>query len=297
MAEEPDFSSGKIEKVIRNFRLKRVETVNATLEWRTQTPPFVQTFYDYIDENDLLPTQGKFVESYLERNQGAFASFDEPQIEAIKARAARAFPSLVRKMHFRALVEESELFDRVEYDPKSDVKSGADATVSYRDHTFAVKCLNPTKRMRRQQINTEPQRDEGSETTQIIFTLDPESAKRVGRFFLYTPKDIDRLRRELDEVLGGPVDGEPEDEPSEPADTRDDAPPPKPKKGKPDPHGEMVDWDEDSPAVDSEDDDTEPGEPGEGSEEGDGSTVLGKIRRILRGKKEDGEDEDEEEES
>jgi len=288
MTEQSDFSSAKIEKVIRNFRLRRVETVNAKLEWRTQTPPFVQAFYDYIEEHDLLPTQGKFVDFYLERNEDAFASFDESQIEAIRARAARAFPSLLRKMHFRTLVEESELFDRVEYDPKSDIESGADATISYGGHTFAVKCLNPTRRMRRQRISTEPQRDEGSDTTQIIFPLDPGRARRVGKFNLYTSADADRLKRQFDKLLGLTVDEEPEEQTDAPPPPP--PPPPEPRRAKSDPHGEMVDWDEDSPAVDSEDADDRG--PTNETEEGDGRSVLGKIRRILRGKKEDGEDED-----
>lgn len=297
----PDFPTGKIEKVIRDFHLKRTEVVDPQIEWRTKAPPFVESFYGYIKAHGLLPTQNEFVDFYVERNREGLASLDEPRMEAIKARAARAFPSFIRKMHFRSAVQESGLFEAVDYDPDSDMASGVDAFLSYRDHRFAVRCVSQTKRPRRRGSRKPPSGSSASDAIEITLAFNRKRARKVGEFYLCTQEDIDRLRDQCDKALGhtareaAPTRPEktPAARPMDVKPSRDSGRVDEPRREpalRESEHGEIVDWDEHEPAVETDDDaadddvaeDEAAGEP---ASEGDRQPgMLGKIRRLLKRK-------------
>ena len=162
-------------------------------------PSFVEAFDAYLDQHDQTPDQQAFVQAYMEANHHVLEGLSEAQAAAVHARAARAYPSLIRKLHFRALAQESGLFESVAYDAQQHSSAGVDAIVTYQGQRFAVRCTTPSRGSRRRKRRIELPADTG--LLPIIVTFDRKQAQEVGQFYLFTPEDVLRLRDECQRCL------------------------------------------------------------------------------------------------
>ncbi len=221
MPSRLSLSATQIEDAIESFTLEMPPAADTTIEWKAQAPSYTDAFDAWITEHRTLPSQEQFVNLYMERNSEELDALDETQRAAARARAVRAYPSLVRKFHFKAMAMESDLFDAVE--TASNKTSGADVVVHYRGQRFAITCVN--RRSRRRRKPTEAGAAHGDALRDVALPFNAKKAKRVGELLLYTERDLAWLVGQLDEAIDGEKPDTSQDA-SDSAEALDDAPTP-----------------------------------------------------------------------
>ena len=114
--------------------------------------------------------------------------------EGIIARALRAYPSLLRDLHFYVSLVESGKFDSVSYSLDKDFL-GTDVTVSYHGKEYGVALYVNTKRSNFFKKKKEGRHDEDYKSV-ICLPIDfssQEAKVKVGDYYLYTGSHIDTL--------------------------------------------------------------------------------------------------------
>lgn len=114
-------------------------------------PPFIQSFYFLFFKNLQIPTEQEFCDTYVQWiggiNEG-FVNYEKSRVSAemLINRMKRTYPSLIRDLHFLYLLEESKLFEEVEYSMQMDYFNGLDLRVKYRGEVFFVSLFIDTSR-------------------------------------------------------------------------------------------------------------------------------------------------------
>jgi len=154
---------------------------------------FVDTFKRMLNENNQIPSQNEFVESYFKENaQVILDKITSKQLKlGLKARLRRTYPSLVRDVHFEALLRERGL--NVSYNLELDIRAGVDHTIKYRGQTFYIHCYVNTRAGRLGRKIKNRRHDFTGIHVNIELNLGAESSKSVGDFYLYSDHHIDYL--------------------------------------------------------------------------------------------------------
>jgi hypothetical protein len=138
-----DLSPTKIEKIVSAERIIILETKDPTVELAARFPNMMATLWSYICTFRSFPTQIQFVNHYLAVHGMQLEKYDK---ESVKARLYRAYPSLVREIHFYGLAKESALFSAVTYSSYHDIDLGIDLQVAIGELTYNVSCYVLTNR-------------------------------------------------------------------------------------------------------------------------------------------------------
>ncbi|WP_194775026.1 hypothetical protein [Pararhodonellum marinum] len=157
-------------------------------------PPFIQSFY-YLFFKDLrIPTENEYCETYLEFiggdvNGNVLVSGLVLCKDGLLNRMKRTYPSLVRDLHFIYLLEESEIFEEVEYSMRKDYFNGLDIRLIYNKIEFYVSLFIDTTRgvYFKKKKRT---RHDFSTVNEIEFNVAFSSLKKVGNFYLLTPEHV-----------------------------------------------------------------------------------------------------------
>lgn len=195
-------STKEIEEHIAKYNLKFPKTRDERVEWGLRFPMFVSTFLKMIDQNGIVPSQDEFVERYFSDNAGELAhKLTSPQLKTgLEARLRRTYPSLVRDLHFAALLREHGL--NVVYDSATDIESGVDHVIEYKGTKFNLHCYAKTA------AGTYSRRMKNRRHKFTGFHLDvpldlqSDRTRKVGDFFLYSEKHIESLIVEMESKLG-----------------------------------------------------------------------------------------------
>lgn len=152
---------------------------------------FVDTFNLLVKKNRKIPSQDEFVIEYFHQNTVSLADLTESMKKGLEARLRRTYPSLVRDVHFGALLSERGL--DVSYDQNVDVAAGVDHVVKYKGLTFHIHCYVNTRigRMGRRIKNR--RHDYRGLHLDIEMDMGAESADSLGDFFLYSNEHVDYL--------------------------------------------------------------------------------------------------------
>ncbi|MFL9481771.1 hypothetical protein ACI6Q2_03270 [Chitinophagaceae bacterium LWZ2-11] len=110
-----------------------------TIEHETELPPFVKTFYNYINSFQKIPGQQVFYESYLHEHKEKLGK--NAHASGLKARIFRAYPSFVRDFHFALLTKEQMQLANVLYNTSLDIEHNIDVLIEYHDSLYGI-CLH-----------------------------------------------------------------------------------------------------------------------------------------------------------
>lgn len=169
---------------------------------RERLNPIVLPFYLFVLLYQRIPTPEEFFKQYqicYQRDAYKLGSVGEVPEEVIKARLYRAYPSLIRDIHFYYLCSNDSRFDEVKYSTEVD-KQGVDLIVSKGGKRFAVRLHN----------NSEAASN-WAKTKEIVgnFTAVIDVAlgipNRVGCFDLYTTHSLDYLAAAIELEIGQKV--------------------------------------------------------------------------------------------
>jgi len=194
-------SSKAVEDRLKSMALTFSPIRRNDVEWEMRLPSFIDSFYSILISSQVVPTQEEFYRGYLLHNSEWFdkSALSEEQLEGIKARAFRAYPSLVRDFHFGKLLQETHVFDSVWHNPLIDSQQGIDLVVTYKTKDFAVNLYTDTSRAK---IGREKKknRHEALDITSIEFPLKFEDNKKVGDLYLYQESDAMELYKTIKQL-------------------------------------------------------------------------------------------------
>jgi len=197
-----DMTSEIIEEQISRYNLIFSPIKNPIVEWKIKFPIFLDSFYRYIYTEKRLPNQNEFWEKYLKYNRKFFKqyNFDEKIMVGLKARIFRAYPSLVRDIHFICFVKEKIQGDVI-YNRKLDTYDGIDMLIDYKNKLFGVSLFTNTPRS----VSTRKKKNEihlkYENVTYIDLPVDLKNNNLCGDFYLYGENEYDKLISELDSAV------------------------------------------------------------------------------------------------
>lgn len=169
-------------------------------------PSMVRSFYELVVRDDSLPDEKQFVEAYLNRYfekigrttyrlKKAYREENSPFVfkkDGLEGRILRAYPSLIRDLHFFLLCKESGLFEKVIYSTYADIYEGIDLKLKKDGQVYIVSLFVNTNRSK-QFKKRKYKRHDYSNVVEICVMLDLDTAKKVGDFILYDERHINYL--------------------------------------------------------------------------------------------------------
>lgn len=163
---------------------------------KTQFPPINFVFYKYVFENDSIPSPQNVIDLYFELYEDNIKVVDGNaemngviyNLNALKARILRTYPSLLRDFHFYLMLKECNSFDKVTYSCADDIK-GIDITIVHRNQKYIVSLFTDTKRSWSfKKIKNIFRHRYGKNEVKVPMVLD--EADRYGDFMLYKKSDV-----------------------------------------------------------------------------------------------------------
>jgi hypothetical protein len=183
-----DLSSTNIENILRNNAPLFSDIKDNIVELGTRLPNMMNTLWGYVCTFKCFPTQLEFVSYYTNVHYEALKSLN---LEAVKARLLRAYPSLIREIHFYSLAKESNKFSLVKYSMYEDVENGIDLQVELGGNVYNVSCFINT--IRSKMFRQKKAHRHLEQLNAIEMPLDFASGKRIGEWILFDTNHVDIL--------------------------------------------------------------------------------------------------------
>jgi len=199
--EKINLSTKTIEQQIAPMKLTFLVQKDHEIEWKTMPPMFIYSFYNFIANHNRIPTQVEFWNFYCQENKNNFSDKVKNSLQALQARAFRAYPSFVRDVHFYFILVESKMFDRVFYHPEVDVKYGIDFIVRYKDKNYGVNCYIDTPRSHQGREKKQFRHSKVKKLIHIDLPVHFKGSKKCGQFYLYSQRELIQLLKILDENI------------------------------------------------------------------------------------------------
>jgi len=191
-----NLTSSQIEDQIRNYPMEFSQIRNMRIEGHTNAPLFLYSFYSFVLNESIIPTQTQYWEHYINRAKEWLDQNGCPnsslRLSALQARAYRAYPSFVRDIHFSKLLVESKKFQEVFYNETLDAIEGIDIIVVKNNKQYCIRLHVKTSRSAEWKKKKDNRHDYG-DLNEIIVSMDFDKAKKCGEFFLYSTDDIVKI--------------------------------------------------------------------------------------------------------
>lgn len=156
---------------------------------------FVDSFYTYVINYHIIPNQSDAFEFYKQLNQNYFNDLNRPDLmTGIQARADRAYPSLVRDIHFNKFIEE-QIGSKclVLYNNRLDVEEGIDLMITTTKNNYGISFFTKTKNAFVGRKLKENRHIPFENVKYIDMPMDFEGSVKAGDFFLYGDKEYIEL--------------------------------------------------------------------------------------------------------
>jgi len=192
-------STKTIENQIKSMSLKFFSQKDDKMEWKIKPPSFILSFYKFVYYHKRIPNQEEFWKFYYDENKKNFTDKIIQNLKALQARCYRAYPSIVRDIHFYYIMAESQLFEQVFYNPKIDIKYGIDFILRYKRRVYGVNCYINTVRSHKGRAKKQFRHGKVKNLIPIDLPVDFKGCKKCGQFYLYSQKELHQLKKLLDE--------------------------------------------------------------------------------------------------
>lgn len=188
-----------IENKIQNYELIFSNIKNDVVEWKMKFPMFLNSFYKKIYQSRTIPTQSEFWADYLIDNLPFFEKnkYGEDIMNALKARAFRTYPSLVRDLHFMHYVKENITESKVIYNRKLDINEGIDLLIIRDNINYAINLFTATSRSFEGRGKKENRHKTYDNINYINLPVHFKGSYVCGKFFLYKEDEYGKLLNEL----------------------------------------------------------------------------------------------------
>jgi hypothetical protein len=184
-----------IQDQIIEYHLNFIDVIDEDIEWKTSIPMFVTTFYKSIEEFKKIPTQQGYWDYYKTLNEIWFAenNLSEEKLIALKARAFRAYPSLVRDIHFSKYLQSNLEGVKVIYNEILDIEHGIDLLLINNKNIFA---LNLFVNLNRSLFARQKKHYRHTKFGNVIYKdveINLRGSDVCGQFYLYGRNELLRI--------------------------------------------------------------------------------------------------------
>lgn len=189
-----DISAHGVEAAVSVVPPAFINTRDNTVEYAPNFPNMMYTLWGFICAYRRFPSQIEYTQHFLSVHSNTLTALDE---NAVKARLLRAFPSLIREIHFYALVKESGFFQDAYYSAKLDVEDGTDLSVRCGGYEYGICCYVDTERSleyRRRKRS----RPRNPKANSIELPLDLSSGTTINGWIFYNRNHVHVL---LDHII------------------------------------------------------------------------------------------------
>lgn len=202
LLEYIDLSSKDITDMIGKYPLQFMNVRDHYIEWVLNVPIFVTTFYLFVVTYQRIPTQEEFYRCYKFINKRFFdkEKLSDDKEYALKARTFRAYPSLVRDLHFNKLVSEQITNYSALYNSVLDIDEGIDLLLHKDNGVFAVNLYTQTNRALQTRTKKQERHIHYDNVNYIEFPVEFKGSFHVGDFFLYGDKEVKKLTQLLESI-------------------------------------------------------------------------------------------------
>ena len=193
-------TSKEIEESISTQKLIFVNKHDYVVEWKMKVPYFIPAFYRIVKKENRIPSQDEFWKFYVATNSKWFddnIGEDKKLFDALRARAYRTYPSLVRDVHFGIKLKESKLYSTVLHNDLLDIWYGIDLIVGKDGKAFGLNLFTQTKRAFAARIQKKYRHINLDNILKLEFPINMNKSFKCGEFFLYSNIDIERLNVEI----------------------------------------------------------------------------------------------------
>ncbi|WP_224487852.1 hypothetical protein [Robertkochia flava] len=173
----------------------------------TKLPPFIYSFYFLVFNSKRIPSEKEFLNHYFgvgfKLENGKYYNLQSPDskpinIEAVKGRALRTYPSLIRDYHFFLMCTESKLFDKVTYSIRQDYKNGVDLIITQNEVEYSISLKLASKRSNVYK-SLKYNRHDYSDKKEIVLDLDREKdAQLASNFYLFKKSTLNLLLKKIE---------------------------------------------------------------------------------------------------
>lgn len=167
-------------------------------------PPFIQVFYFLFFSYLKIPTLHDCWNTYAswlggESDNKLEINGIKYDLEGIRNRLNRTYPSLIRDLHFLYLIEESGKFDKVDYSMDRDYYNGLDLKITYKKQDIYVSIFIDTSRSRYFK-HKKTERHDYSIINEIEFQVSFNSLSKIGYIYLLNNKHVELLENMIHET-------------------------------------------------------------------------------------------------
>lgn len=189
----------EVEIQLEGIHLEFSDIKDPFVEYRLQIPMFVSAFYDFIFDYNKVPTQLEFWEHYQLYNKDFFddRKFQPSTLEALKARAYRTYPSLIRDVHFNLLLKSRWPGNTVLYNRSLDIEEGIDILIKGNTDFYAVNLFTDTNLAKAAREKKANRHDSYSNLKYIDMPVNFRTSHKKGDFFLYGDVEYEQLKNKL----------------------------------------------------------------------------------------------------
>lgn len=196
----------RLEETLQHYKYSGENRIKDPVVEDLALPPIASSFYNFIYETNMLPSEDDLIESYL--GQSDFFSYLPGEkvevtysgkstvvsLEGLIGRILRTYPSLVRDFHFYLMAHESELFSAVRYSVIEDVGHGVDIKVQHNGKWYNIGLCLSSKRS----LFYKFKKTFRHKPVDIIYIeLKSNEAHKVGDYMLYSQWHVGQLMRQL----------------------------------------------------------------------------------------------------
>ena len=166
------------------------------MEFGVKIPMFVSSFYFYLLKENKIPNQQEFWDNYIFINHDFFKNenFSETEMYGLKARAFRAYTSLIRDVHFGTLLRDDSYFDGVFYNETLDTEYGIDLVVSKQQKLIGLNLFTNTRNANIAREKKQYRPKKPTDITCFEMPIDFNGSKECGDFFLYSEREIEKVK-------------------------------------------------------------------------------------------------------
>lgn len=189
--EEISLNAEDIENQIYKYKLDFPDDRRNDVEYEIFFPVFVYPFYNHVVREQSIPSQELFWKLYIEKNRDYLKNLNLSygQKKAFKARIYRAYPSLVRDLHFGKILSRHKDFDDVFYNTHIDVDCGIDLILIKNGIKLGLILFTNTKNSLKARIRKRLKAKKVNIKT-IELPIDFKESLKCGQFFLYSHREI-----------------------------------------------------------------------------------------------------------
>lgn len=206
LLRKQSLTSKQVEEQIVNYPYTGFKHLRKREFDDVKIPPIISSFYTYLFLQNKIPSSDELISLYIlqyfkplkENLYLIKEEYDQTneriqfELNVIKARVLRTYPSLIRDFHFYLLCCESDHFEKVYYSLKTDFYEGIDIEVIYKKEKYGISLHTKTKEslhFKKRKYN----RHDYKGIKEIDLTLPLNPQKMTGSFFLYEPAHVDEI--------------------------------------------------------------------------------------------------------